>query len=131
MPNDSGITPPPMPWMTRATIRTPMVGETAASTEPAHSIARENTSMRSLPTASPIRPTMGVNTDAESRYAVSTQVTVVWSVFSWASMLGSTGTVSDCISAKEAVATARTINVTQYGVREDWGGTDGPSKDNC
>ncbi len=56
MPNDSGNTPPPMPWTTRAAIITPMVGASAATNEPMERAASENTSMRFLPTASPRRP---------------------------------------------------------------------------
>ena len=49
-----------------------------------------------MPTLSPIRPTIGVNTEADSRYAVSSQVTVRWSVSSAAWMVGSTGLTIDC-----------------------------------
>lgn len=72
----SGRTPPPSPWITRATISTLMLVETAARNDPAASPARVTTSIRFLPTRSPIRPVIGVNTDAESRYVVRTQDTV-------------------------------------------------------
>lgn len=58
MPKDSGITPPPIPWMTRATIMT----VTSVVTP-----ARAATSSRSLPTVSPLRPMIGVKIDADSR----------------------------------------------------------------
>ena len=56
---------------------------------------------------------IGVKTDAESRYAVSTQVTVFWSVLSSVSISDSTGIVSDCMSVYDETATARTANVSQ------------------
>ena len=67
IPNDSGSTPPPTPWMTRATIIGPMLVASAAIIEPTASATRATTSIRSLPTLSPTRPTIGVQTDAESR----------------------------------------------------------------
>ena len=42
---------------------------------------------------------IGVKIDADSRYAVSTQVTVFWDVCRPAWMVGSTGITSDCSSA--------------------------------
>ena len=80
MPKVSGRTPPPMPWITRAAISTPIVPATAASSEPTASAPSAKTSIRSLPTLSPTRPMIGVKIDADTRYAVSTQVTVAWSV---------------------------------------------------
>ena len=67
MPTVRGSTPPPTPWIARAAISTPMDGATAASNEPTASAPRASTSIRSSPTLSPIRPTIGVNTDAETR----------------------------------------------------------------
>ncbi len=113
IPNDSGNTPPPTPCTMRATIITPMDGARAATNDPTDSAASETTSIRFLPTASPRRPMMGVKIEADSRYAVNTQVTVLWSVFSSCSMRDSTGTVIDCISANEATATARREKDTQ------------------
>ncbi len=111
IPNVSGSTPPPMPWIARAAIRTPMVGATAARNEPTASAPSATTSIRSLPTLSPTRPTIGVNTDADSRYAVSTQVTVAWSVSRPRSMVASTGVTIDCSSEKEPTPTQSTANV--------------------
>ena len=76
MPKHSGSTPPPMPWITRATISTSIEGATAASRDPTVRIARHTTSIRCLPTTSPTRPSRGVAMLAERRYAVNTQVTV-------------------------------------------------------
>ena len=112
IPNDSGSTPPPAPCTTRATISQPMLGASAAISEPTASAARVITSIRVLPTTSPIRPSRGVAMLAESRYAVSTQVTVVWSVSSSCSMVASTGTISDCRSANDETETASTAKVS-------------------
>ena len=67
MPKDSGRTPPPMPWITRATIMTPIEPARAASTDPTASATSAATSIRSLPHMSPSRPMIGVKIDADSR----------------------------------------------------------------
>ncbi len=67
MPKASGSTPPPSPWITRATIISPIECEIAASPEPTVRLSRTRMSIRSLPTLSPIRPRMGVATAAASR----------------------------------------------------------------
>jgi len=99
IPNASGMMPPPMPWITRAAIMTPIDVATAASSDPIPSATRVTSSIRSLPTMSPIRPRMGVATDADSRYAVITQVTVLCVVCRWCWTVGSTGATSDCSRA--------------------------------
>jgi hypothetical protein len=76
MPKASGSAPPPMPWMARAMIITITLVASAASSEPAASAPSVTTKTRFLQTTSPIRPMIGVKTDADSRYAVSTPVTV-------------------------------------------------------
>ena len=76
MPNESGRTAPPMPWMARAMIRTVIEWARPATTEPAASAPRVTTSILSLPTMSPTRPRMGVKIDADNKNAVRTQVTV-------------------------------------------------------
>jgi hypothetical protein len=90
-----------------------MEGAIAASREPMARAPRATTSIRSLPTLSPMRPMIGVKTDAESRYAVSTQVTVAWSVPSPASMVGSTGLTIDCSRENDATPAHRTTKVTR------------------
>ena len=50
--------------------------------------------------------------EADSRYAVSTQVTVCWSVSSSAWIVVSTGTVRDCRSTNEHTDSASTAKVT-------------------
>jgi len=82
IPNATGIIPPPAPWITRATIMTPMEGASAASSEPAASAISVATKTRSLPIMSPTRPRIGVMIDADSRYAVRTHVAVPWVVCS-------------------------------------------------
>jgi hypothetical protein len=67
MPKDSGSTPPPMPWITRATIMMTIEPVKAASTDPAVRAISATTSIRSLPHMSPRRPMMGVKIDADSR----------------------------------------------------------------
>ena len=66
-----------------------------------------------MPTLSPMRPMIGVKTEADSRYAVSTQVTVAWSVSSAASMVGRTGFTIDCSREKEDTPTHSTRKVTR------------------
>lgn len=48
---------------------------------------------------------------------MSTHVTVDCEVSNSVSMVGRTGTVIDCISAKDPTATARMKKVSWYGVR--------------
>src|SRR5581483_6741432 len=67
IPNASGKTPPPAPWMTRATISSATELETPASSVPPLSTISVHTSRRSLPYMSPSRPRIAVPTDAESR----------------------------------------------------------------
>ncbi len=57
-----------------------MVVATAASSVPAARTASTQTSVFFLPIMSPARPTIGVATAAESRYAVSTYVTALCEV---------------------------------------------------
>ena len=67
MPKDRGSTAPPIPWMARARMSTPMEWATPASTDPRARASKVTTSIRSLPTMSPIRPRMGVEIEAERR----------------------------------------------------------------
>ncbi len=111
IPKASGITPPPRPCTTRAAISQPIDGASAAASEPSDSAASATTMIFFLPTTSPIRPSRGVAMEAESRYAVSTHVTVDWSVSYSCWICASTGTISDCSSAKAPTATVRTAKV--------------------
>lgn len=54
--------------------------------------------MRFLPYLSPSRASVGVHTDADSRYAVSTQVTFACDVWKAACSVGSTGNSRHCCS---------------------------------
>ncbi len=90
-----------------------MLGASAASSEPTASANRQTTSIRVLPTTSPIRPSRGVAIEALSRYAVSTQVTVFWSVLNSRSIVVSTGTIRDCSSENDETETASTAKVTR------------------
>ncbi len=63
----SGKMPPPVPWITRATISRLREFDTAARRVPAASTIRVASSSRSLPYMSPRRPMIAVPTDAESR----------------------------------------------------------------
>ena len=67
MPNASGRVAPPMPCSTRATIISPMVVDSAPSTEPTATTNRVATRIFFLPNMSPARPRIGVATDAASR----------------------------------------------------------------
>ena len=111
IPKESGSTPPPAPCRTRAAISQPTLGARAAARDPRESAHSVTTSIRRLPTTSPIRPSSGVQIDADRRYAVSTHVTVFWSVSSSTWMCASTGTVSDWSSTKDDTEIASTANV--------------------
>jgi hypothetical protein len=67
IPNATGSIPPASPWITRATIITPMLGATAASSDPAARATREATKTRSFRIMSPTRPRIGVAIEADSR----------------------------------------------------------------
>ena len=58
--------------------------------------ARLHTYIRRLPKESPIRPMIGVATEAESRNAVRIQEPVAWSVSSSVWISGIVGTETDC-----------------------------------
>ena len=111
MPKDSGSTPPPAPWTTRAAISQPTVGDSAAINDPTERATRVIVSIRFLPTTSPSRPRSGVQIEAERRYAVSTHVIVAWSVSSSRWSWPSTGMTRDCSRANAATATVSTEKV--------------------
>ena len=67
IPKPSGSVPPPSPWIARATIITPRLGATAASTDPTARATSAATKTHFLPNMSPTRPRIGVMTDADSR----------------------------------------------------------------
>jgi len=119
MPNARGSTPPPTPWTTRATIIHSMLGASAAIADPIASSDSVTTSIFCLPTASPMRPSSGVATAADSRYDVSTQVTVDWSVSKRSCTCDSTGTINDCSSPNAPTPTASTTIVVR-----GWAGLD-------
>ena len=112
IPNAAGSIPPASPWITRAAIITPIDEASAASSDPAASAASDATKTRSLPYMSPTRPRIGVAIDADSRYAVSTHVTEACDVCSSCCTVVSTGSTSDCNSAKAPIPAASTANVT-------------------
>jgi len=56
---------------------------------------------------------IGVQTDADNRYAVNTHVTVAWSVCSAASMVGSTGLTIDWSNENDPTPRHRTTKVTR------------------
>ena len=99
MPKPSGMAAPPTPWMTRPRIITWMFGAIAATPLPIANTTRTQTKTRCLPNMSPTRPRIGVQTEAESRNAVSTQVTVCWLVCSSCWILGRIGETIDWASA--------------------------------
>ena len=67
MPKASGSTPPPAPCTTRAAISQPMLGASAASSDPTASATSVTTSIRVLPTTSPTLPSRGVAIEALNR----------------------------------------------------------------
>ena len=67
MPKHSGSTPPPTPCSTRPATTSSSEEPSAATTEPAANTLSDSTSIRRLPNMSPRRPTIGVNTAAETR----------------------------------------------------------------
>ena len=67
IPNAHGSMPPAKPWITRATIMTPIDGASPASSEPTARAASVATKTRFLPVMSPIRPRIGVMIAADSR----------------------------------------------------------------
>ena len=95
IPNASGKMPPLAPWMKRARMITPRELDTAARRVPAARITSVHSSMRSLPYMSPSRPRIAVPTEAESRYAVSSQVMPVSFVCNACSIVGSAGTTDE------------------------------------
>ena len=110
--NASGKTAPPIPWTTRPAIITPIVVASAAISVPRASTASTTTSVRFLPNMSPMRPAMGVATDALSRYAVMIQAPAVGDAFRSSSIVPSAGMTSDCSRANAAPASASTAKVT-------------------
>ena len=91
--------PPPAPWITRATISSGSVLTRAAISVPAERITYVQSSSRSFPNMSPSRPRTGVATEAESRYAVSTQAMPVSLAFRLFWRSGRAGMTADCRSA--------------------------------
>jgi hypothetical protein len=67
IPKQSGNTPPPTPCRTRPATTTSSEDPSAETTDPAANTLSDSTSRRRLPNMSPRRPTMGVNTAAETR----------------------------------------------------------------
>ena len=89
-----------------------MEWDSPAMTEPTTKADSVTTSIRSLPTMSPTRPRMGVKIEADSRNAVSTQVTVFWVVCRSCWMVGRTGETRDCSSEYAMAPSIRTAKVT-------------------
>ena len=67
MPKVRGTTPPPMPWIARATSITLIESARAASSDPTARAPSAATNTRLLPIMSPTRPRMGVKIEADSR----------------------------------------------------------------
>ena len=113
IPKDNGIRPPPTPWITRAMIITVIEVASAARIEPRASTTSTTTRTFSLPYMSPTRPRIGVQIEADSRYAVSTQVTVSCDVCSSVWSSGRTGETIDCSSENAVAPTASTRKVSR------------------
>lgn len=117
MPKESGNSAPPMPWITRATMSMPIVGASAASRQPSVSATRTATRVRFLPMRSPTRPRIGVKMEAESRYAVITQVAVDWEVCRACCTVGRAGAISDWSIENTPAPVARTAKVRRVELR--------------
>lgn len=107
MPIDSGRIAPAAPWSTRPAISTARFVASAATSVPAARAA--STPMRTLrlPAMSPSRPRMGVRTDADSRYAVTIQLTSLVEAFSSRPIVESAGETSDWSTANARPPSAR------------------------
>ena len=108
MPNASGSTPPPAPWMTRARIITGSEPASPAIRLPTARAPSAATKTRFLPTMSPSRPRIGVHTAAERKFAVSTHETSACVVSSSRCRIGSTGLTIDWSRTNEMTPTAMT-----------------------
>ena len=97
--NASGKMPPPVPWITRATISTASEFDTAASAVPAASTTSVPRRSRSLPYISPSRPMIAVPTEADSRNPVSSQATPVSVVWRSCWIVGSAGITAELSAA--------------------------------
>ena len=97
--NASGKMPPATPWMTRATMSTASVVDSAASRVPAASVTSVHTSSRCLPYMSPSLPMIAVPTEADSRNPVSSQVTPVSLACRSCCRVGSAGITAELSTA--------------------------------
>jgi hypothetical protein len=84
---------------------------TPATIVPAASAAMVMTRIRRLPNMSPSRPRMGVATEADSRYPVSTQVTACSLTCRLRPISGSTGITRDCRTLNAIAARPSTARV--------------------
>ena len=110
--NASGKIAPPAPWITRATIITPIEVARPASAVPSARTTSTVTSARFLPNMSPRRPAIGVTTEALSRYAVRIHAAPVVVVSRSCWIVSSAGATSDWSSAYATAAIASSANVT-------------------
>jgi hypothetical protein len=67
IPNESGNTAPPTPWIARPAISTSIDCETAETSDPSANTLNATTSNRFFPNMSPSRPMIGVATAAVSK----------------------------------------------------------------
>ncbi len=113
IPNESGKTAPPTPWIARKKISEGRSQAAAAPSEARPKIAIAITSSLSLPYWSPSLPRIGVRTEEVSSRMVAIQVTqaVLVSNSRWNS--GSAGITSVCMNANETPAVVSSASVTR------------------
>ena len=112
IPNASGKMPPATPWMTRATMSIASEADRAASRVPAASVSRVHTSSRCLPYMSPSLPMIAVPMEADSRKAVSSQVTPVSLAFRLCCRVVSAGITAELSTAYVTAASDNTARIT-------------------
>ena len=117
IPNASGKTAPPTPWIARATISSASVWTTAAITLPTASVPRTTSSTSRLPNMSPSRPAIGVTTDVEIRNDVKTHAIPAVDACRSLCSTGSAGTTSDCRSAYAVPASMSTARIARGRIR--------------
>lgn len=99
MPIERGRTAPAAPCRILPTTITPRLVARPATIVPTRRRLITTISMRRLPHMSPMRPKIGVSTEADSRYAVMIQLTSAVEACRSCPMVARAGATSDCSTA--------------------------------
>src|SRR5215213_645267 len=110
IPNASGNTPPATPWITRPRISNAIECARAHTTPPTENSSSTSVRTRPLPYTSPSLPTIGVETEADSRKPLRIHDAAAGLASTLALMSGSAGITSVCDSANETPAIRRTTS---------------------